>query len=102
MGTATRALNELRGLVEAGGAAGAAIDLSGLQRFDSAVLAMLLELRRPTRVAGDRASASGTGPGAVAAAARLRLIGAPDKLRALARLYGLDTLLFDGSGEHGH
>jgi phospholipid transport system transporter-binding protein len=55
----------------------AAIDLGGLQRFDSTAVAALLAWRR-------------------AAAARgvaLQISGIPDGLQSLARLYGVDHLL---------
>ena len=66
----------LRG--EAGdGLATAAVDASGLLRFDSAALAVLLECRRLAQAAGQG----------------FAVHGAPPKLAALARLYGLDALL---------
>jgi phospholipid transport system transporter-binding protein len=55
----------------------AVIDASGLQQFDSAALALLLECQR-------LAQASGRG---------FSVRGAPPKLTQLARLYGVDTLL---------
>ncbi len=80
MASASRALAELeRGLDADGG--DAVIDLAGVQHFDSALLALLLEVRRRR------------GAGA------FRLVGTPDKLLALARLYGVDEMLFGpGSG----
>ena len=78
MATAMRALSDLGarlGAVDGKAAVSdPAVDLSGLKRFDSALLAVLLELRR-------RAGAT-------------RFVGAPDKLLALARLYGVEDLLF--------
>ena len=60
------------------GTAGVAtIDASGLQRFDSAALAVLLECRRLAQAAGRS----------------FAVHGAPPKLAELARLYGLDALL---------
>ncbi len=60
----------------AGPAAGARIDLAPLERFDSAAVAVLLALRR----------GSGARPG---------FVNVPSKLRQLAALYGVDSLLFD-------
>ena len=55
----------------------ATIDASGLLRFDSAALAVLLECRRLAQTAGQG----------------FAVHGAPPKLAELARLYGLDALL---------
>ena len=55
--------------------ASASIDLAGLTVFDSAALAVLAALRRD-------------------AAGSLRFANPPAKLRQLAALYGVDTLLF--------
>jgi phospholipid transport system transporter-binding protein len=60
-----------------GGEAVVTVDASGLQQFDSAALAVLLECQRQARAFGK---------GFV-------LRQAPDKLAALARLYGVDALL---------
>ena len=67
----------LRG--EAGGdvATTATVDASGLLRFDSAALAVLLECRRLAQAAGKG----------------FAVHGAPPKLAELARLYGLEALL---------
>lgn len=54
------------------------VDASGLERFDSAALAVLLEARR-------QAQAWRRG---------FRLVGLPAGLRELARLYGVEPLLF--------
>jgi phospholipid transport system transporter-binding protein len=54
------------------------IDASGLERFDTSALAVLLECRRLAQ-AGGRAFA---------------VRGVPPKLAALAALYGVDALLF--------
>jgi len=54
------------------------IDASGLERFDTSALAVLLECRRLAQ-AGGRAFA---------------VREAPSQLGALARLYGVDGLLF--------
>jgi ABC-type transporter Mla MlaB component len=54
-----------------------AVDLAPLARFDSAAVAVLVALRREF------------GPG-------LRLGNAPQNLRKLASLYGVDELLFGG------
>jgi phospholipid transport system transporter-binding protein len=58
-----------------------AIDASGLQRFDTSVLAVLLECRRVAQ-SGGRAFA-------------VRQV--PPKLAALAALYGVDALLFEAA-----
>ena len=65
----------LRG--ETGTGPTATVDASGLLRFDSAALAVLLECRRLAQAAGQG----------------FAVHGAPAKLAALARLYGLDALL---------
>jgi phospholipid transport system transporter-binding protein len=57
--------------------ASVAIDASNLQHFDSAALAVLLECERAAAADGKSIS----------------LRHAPEKLMALARLYGVDTLL---------
>ncbi|MGE0312044.1 MAG: lipid asymmetry maintenance protein MlaB [Lautropia sp.] len=75
MANASRALADMDARLAAAGD-DAVIDLAGVQRFDSALLAMLLELRRRRGAAG------------------IRLTGVPDKLLSLARLYGVDELLF--------
>jgi len=54
------------------------LDASGLQRFDTSALAVLLECRR-------LAQAGGRG---------FAVRGVPAKLSALAALYGVDVLLF--------
>jgi phospholipid transport system transporter-binding protein len=53
------------------------IDASGLQQFDTALLALLLECERLAQAWGKRLSVRHT----------------PPKLAALARLYGVDGLL---------
>ncbi len=53
------------------------VDASNLQQFDSAALAVLLECGRAAAADGKTVS----------------LRHAPEKLTALARLYGVDTLL---------
>ena len=60
---------------DAGGVA--SIDASGLRRFDSAALAVLLACRRLAQAAGKS----------------FTVHSAPPKLAALARLYGLDAVL---------
>ena len=57
--------------------AGVVIDAAALQHFDSAALALLLECRRLSQAWGKGFS----------------IRGAPAKLVALAKLYGVDTLL---------
>jgi phospholipid transport system transporter-binding protein len=59
----------------------AVIDASGLQEFDSAALAVLLACRRQAQAAGRRLSVQQV----------------PVKLAALAKLYGVHTLLLDGA-----
>ena len=62
--------------------AGVVIDASALQHFDSAALALLLECRRLSQAWGKG----------------FAIRGAPAKLVALAKLYGVDTLLsFEGA-----
>ena len=75
----------LRGEAGGGPATTATVDASGLLRFDSAALAVLLECRRLAQAAGKG----------------FAVHGAPPKLAALARLYGLDALLplADASGD---
>ena len=58
--------------------AGVTVDASGLQQLDSAALAVLLECRRLALEWGKTYT----------------IRQAPDKLVALARLYGVDELLF--------
>lgn len=58
-----------------------AVDASNLQRFDSSVLAVLLECQRAAQASGQP----------------FELRHAPAKLAALARLYGVDALLMPGS-----
>jgi len=67
----------LRQEAKAPGEAQITVDASGLQRFDSAALAVLLECQR---------LAKGWGKGFV-------VRHAPQKLQDLARLYGVDALL---------
>ncbi len=66
--------------LKAEGEAGAVVvvvDASNLQRFDSSALAVLLECQRAAQAWGKP----------------FELRGAPAKLAALARLYGVDVLL---------
>ena len=62
---------------EGGGPPQVTVDASGLQRFDSSALAVLLECQR---------SAHAWGKG-------FAVRGMPPKLAELARLYGVDVLL---------
>jgi phospholipid transport system transporter-binding protein len=55
------------------------LDATGLEQFDTSVLAVLLACKRQTQAAGKR----------------LTLAGCPEKLLALARLYGVEALLED-------
>lgn len=80
---ASATLREARELLAQLPAAPTRIDASALQTLDSSAVALLLE-------AGRRASAAG---------GRLVVEGAPPKLRALATLYGVDSLLsFEDGG----
>lgn len=54
-----------------------AVDLSGLQHFDSTAVAALLAWRRAATARG----------------VSLQIAGMPDGLQSLARLYGVDHLL---------
>jgi phospholipid transport system transporter-binding protein len=54
-----------------------AIDASGLEKFDSSALAVLLQCRRESTVLGKR----------------FEVTGLPHELRELAGLYGIDELL---------
>jgi phospholipid transport system transporter-binding protein len=78
--TQSQATACLRGLVqglpqEAG--PDVVVDASGLSRFDSSALAVLLEFRRATLATGKRFVISGL----------------PSRLGDLAKLYGIDALL---------
>lgn len=85
--TAREATDTLRLLLQGlkGEAAGAAvvIDASHLSQFDSSALALLLECQRTADAWGKS----------------FELRGAPAKLRSLARLYGVDTLLMRESAD---
>ncbi len=59
------------------------LDASGLERFDTSALAVLLECRRLAQ-AGGRC---------------FTVQQVPAKLAALAALYGVDTLLFDAAAD---
>ena len=63
-----------------GGEAAVVVDAGPLQHFDSAALAVLLELDRLAAAWGRQFS----------------IRSAPAKLAALAKLYGVDTLLLKG------
>ena len=62
------------------------VDASNLQRFDSSALAVLLECQRAAQAWGKS----------------FELRGAPAKLAALARLYGVDALLMPASARGAH
>lgn len=71
-------LAALPGAVNAARGAGVLrVDASALQAYDSSTISLLLEARRQ----------------ALAAGARFEVAGAPEPLRALAQLYGVDELL---------
>lgn len=63
--------------VLAGAAGDVALDAAPLRTLDSAALAVLLQAQRTVQARGHR----------------LRLVGAPDKLGHLARMYGVAPLL---------
>ena len=75
--THTQAMSVLESLRSAIASGTTHIDLSALVEFDSAALSVLRAARRLQR----------TTP--------LRCVNAPDKLRKLANLYGVDSLIFD-------
>ena len=87
--TANEARDALRMLAQAlkrEADSGVVIDASGLQHFDSAALALLLECRRLSQAWGKG----------------FAVRHAPAKLLALARLYGVDALLpFEGAAAAG-
>lgn len=72
----------LQTLQDEGGQGPVVVDAGSLQHLDSAALAVLLEIER---LAGTWRRA-------------FVMRGAPPKLTALARLYGLDVLLFKPAG----
>lgn len=74
---ATATLAEARALIGQLGDDTAVVDAGGLTAFDSSAIALLLEARR-------RAVARGQG---------FQVRQAPPKLKALAKLYGVDELL---------
>lgn len=82
MDDASRALRAIEAALASGG--DLAVDASALQEVDTAAVALLLQARR-------LAQARGVG---------FALTGAPPKLVALAKLYGVESLL-DGSGRNG-
>jgi phospholipid transport system transporter-binding protein len=61
------------------------VDASALTSFDSCALAVLLELRRSTALAGKD----------------LRLKGLPEQLKVLASVYGVQDLISDASSQIG-
>jgi phospholipid transport system transporter-binding protein len=76
---ATLTLAEAREVLERlRGQAGVSLDASGLQRFDSAALAVLLALKREALARG---------------ASAWTICNPPPKLRQLARMYGVDEVL---------
>ena len=83
--TAREARDTLRMLTHAlqsePGDGGVVVDAGSLQQFDSAALAVLLEVARLAQAWGRGFSIRGT----------------PPKLASLARLYGLDVLLLGGA-----
>lgn len=75
--TLATAAQTLRALEPALGGAPVEVDASTLRDFDSAALAVLLQLRRSAQAAGGD----------------LRISGAPRPLAELAQLYGVDEAL---------
>lgn len=75
--TLATAAQTLRALEPALGSTPVALDASTLRDFDSAALAVLLQLRRSAQAAGGD----------------LRISGAPKLLADLAQLYGVDAAL---------
>lgn len=63
--------------LQASDASGLQLDASALTEFDTSAIALLLHAQR----------------GAQAAGLSVQVTGAPDKLRALAQLYGVEELL---------
>ena len=61
------------------------VDASALTAFDSCALAVLLELRRSTALAGKD----------------LRLKGLPEQLKVLASVYGVQDLISDAPSQIG-
>jgi phospholipid transport system transporter-binding protein len=61
------------------------VDASALTSFDSCALAVLLELRRSTALAGKD----------------LRLMGLPEQLKVLASVYGVQDLISDAPSPIG-
>ena len=76
--THAEAMDVLSALTDALRAGVQCLDLAALTEFDSSALSVLLAVRR--------ARGNGT---------PLRCINAPDKLRKLANLYGVEPLVFD-------
>lgn len=77
MATATQALRGLEPALAGNGQALVEVDASALRDYDSAALAVLLQLRRSAQAAGRD----------------LRIKGAPKLLAELAQLYGVDGAL---------
>ena len=78
MGTARQVQQDLLAQCrQLSGSAVVRVHAGGLQRFDSSVLAVLLELERTT--------------------GRLQLEQVPQRLESLAQLYGVDALLWPDS-----
>lgn len=76
-GNARQCLNQLQTQLASESAPEVRVDASGLKRFDSAALALLLELRR----------------GAMQRGKTLSLQAMPARLADVARLYGIDAML---------
>ena len=70
-------LREVDAAITAAGAQGLQIDASALTEFDTSAVALLLHAQRESHAHGTV----------------LQVVGAPPKLRELARLYGVEELL---------
>ena len=77
MDRASAALAALQAALRSAGPGPVALDASGLKTFDTSAVALLLELARDAQGRGQALTVS----------------GAPENLRALATLYGVDGLL---------
>jgi phospholipid transport system transporter-binding protein len=82
MEDASAVLRTVEAALAAGGSGPLRVDASALDELDTAAIALLLQARR-------LAAARGRG---------FELVGAPDKLNALAQLYGVEPLLSSGGG----
>jgi phospholipid transport system transporter-binding protein len=77
MDDASAALRSIESALSEAGGGGIQIDAAALSEVDTAAVALLLQAQRLTRSRGQAAT----------------LVNPPDKLLALARLYGVESLL---------